>query len=72
MPVQKLESFRVDTKKIIFSKGPIHLVDVNVRMRDGKVLSRQIIEHPGAAVIIPRRQKDSFILRSRLLFIAAT
>jgi ADP-ribose pyrophosphatase len=62
--------YKIKKKKLIFSKGPIHLVDCEVRMENGKVLSRQILEHPGAVVIIPRISKDSYILVRQFRFAA--
>ena len=63
-------NFKVTSKKVVFSKGPIHLVDCDVRMPDGRVLSRQIIEHPGAVVIVPKPSKDQFILIRQFRFAA--
>ena len=60
--------FFVKTRKVIFSKGPAHLVDCQVHMRDGKVLSRQILEHPGSVVIIPRIAPDRYLLIRQFRF----
>lgn len=57
-------------RRVIFSKGPIHLVDCDVQMPSGKVLSRQILEHPGAVVIIPKLGKDRYILIRQFRFAA--
>lgn len=65
-----MKKFEVKTRKVIFSRGPIHLVDCQVRMGDGKVLSRQIIEHPGAVVIIPKSGRDRFLLIRQFRFAA--
>lgn len=70
MKKSKEKLFSVRHRKVIFSKGPIHLVDVDVQMGNGKVLSRQIIEHPGAVVIIPRLDQDHFILVRQFRFAA--
>lgn len=59
--------FSVKKKKVIFSKGPIHLLDCDVRMGN-RTLSRQIIEHPGSIVIIPRISKDRYILIRQFRF----
>lgn len=64
------KSYHVTQKKVIFSKGPIHLVDVDVRMASGKKLSRQILEHPGAVVIIPKIEKDRYLLIRQFRFAA--
>jgi len=56
------KSYHVFEKKVVFSKGPIRLVDCKVRTPHGKVLSRQILEHPGCVVIIPRDDKGRYLL----------
>ncbi len=69
-------SFSVRKRKVIFSKGPIHLVDCDVRLREknkaGKqevlFFSRQIIEHPGAVVIIPRTSRGRYLLIRQFRF----
>lgn len=64
------KKFSVQKRKVVFSKGPIHLVDCLVRMPGGKTLSRQILEHPGAVVIIPRSGKNRFLLIRQFRFAA--
>ena len=54
--------YRVFDKKVIFSKGPIRLVACKVRTPQGKVLSRQILEHPGCVVIVPRMADGKYAL----------
>ena len=54
--------YQVFDKKVLFSKGPICLVDCKVRTPFGKVLSRQVLEHPGCVVIIPRTASGKYIL----------
>ncbi len=49
-------------KKTIYSKGPICLVSCDFEMPDGRILSRQILEHPGCVVIIPKTASGRFIL----------
>ncbi len=56
------KQYRVFKKKVIFSKGPIRLVDCKVQTPHGKVLSRQVLEHPGCVVIIPRTDAGNYIL----------
>ncbi|MSR76863.1 MAG: NUDIX hydrolase [Candidatus Omnitrophica bacterium] len=68
----KQKTFKVTQRKIIFSKGPIHLIDADVTMPSGLRLSRQIIEHPGAVVIIPQWAPDHFILVRQFRFAART
>ncbi|MCM8775614.1 MAG: NUDIX hydrolase [Candidatus Omnitrophica bacterium] len=65
-------SFRVTKKKVIFSKGPIHLVDCMVRMPDGRLLSRQILKHPGSVVIIPRLRLNRYVLIRQFRFATGT
>ena len=62
--------FEVKKRKVIFSKGPIHLVDCEVRMPSGKILSRQILEHGGAVVIIPKAGADRYVLIRQFRFAA--
>ena len=56
------KQYRVIKKKVIFSKGPIHLVDCDIHTPHGKVLSRQILEHPGCVVIIPKTSSGKYVL----------
>jgi ADP-ribose pyrophosphatase len=65
---RKSKKFKVKKRKVLFSKGPIRLVDYEVLMPGGKVLSRQILEHDGAVVIIPRVAKNRFILIRQFRF----
>lgn len=64
------KGFSVKQRKVIFSKGPIHLVDCEVKMPSGNLLSRQIIEHPGAVVIIPEIRPSHYILIKQFRFAA--
>ena len=66
--MKKNRSFRVQSRRVIFSKGPIHLVDCSVRMSGGRVISRQVLEHPGAVVILPRVARDRYILIRQFRF----
>ncbi len=70
--MKRKHKFQVRRRKVVFSKGPIHLVDCEVRMPDGKILSRQVLEHPGAVVIIPKIGPDRFILIRQFRFAART
>ena len=56
------KKYRVFEKKVIFSKGPIRLIDCKVQTPHGKVLSRQVLEHPGCVVMIPRTATGKYIL----------
>lgn len=56
------KEYRVIKKKVIFSKGPIRLVDCVIHTPEGKILSRQILEHPGCVVIVPRTKAGKYIL----------
>ncbi|MBP9866426.1 MAG: NUDIX hydrolase [Candidatus Omnitrophica bacterium] len=66
----KKKPWIVKKRKVIFSKGPIHLVDCDVHMPEGLQLSRQIIEHPGAVVIIPQVAPDRYLLIRQFRFAA--
>ena len=68
--MKKTKSYRVSQRKVVFSKGPIHLVDCLVRMSSGRVLTRQILEHPGSVVMIPRAGQDRYILVRQFRFAA--
>ncbi len=63
-------NFSVKQSKVVFSKGPIHLVDCEVKMPSGTILSRQIIEHPGAVVIIPEIKPGRYFLIRQFRFAA--
>jgi len=68
----------VKKRKVVFSKGPIHLVDCDVTLpavnRKGKreviKISRQIIEHPGAVVVIPQIGSNRYLLIRQFRFAA--
>lgn len=62
------KQYRVFEKKVIFSKGPVQLVACKVRTPHGKVLLRQILEHPGCVVIIPRTDAGKYILVKQYRF----
>lgn len=61
--------FKVKKRRVVFSKGPVHLVDCKVRVGD-RVLSRQILEHPGSVVIIPKIGPDRYLLVRQFRFAA--
>ena len=56
------KKYSVFKKRVIFSKGPIRLVDCKIRTPYGKILSRQVLEHPGCVVIIPRTKAGKYVL----------
>ena len=62
--------FKTLSKKIVYKKGPITLVDCEVVMPNGIKLSRQILEHPGAVVIIPKLGPDRYVLIRQFRFAA--
>lgn len=64
------KKFRVTKRKVIFSQGFVRLVDCLVQMPSGKILSRQIMEHGGAVVIIPKAGPDRYILIRQFRFAA--
>ena len=61
-------AFRVIKRKLIFSKGPIRLLDCDIRMPGGRKLSRQVLGRTDAVVILPRIEKDRFILIRQFRF----
>lgn len=64
----KKKQYRIKKSKTVFRKGPIHLVDYDIQMPSGRKLSRQILEHSGSAVIIPRLSRDQYILIRQFRF----
>ncbi len=68
--MKKKRKFTVKKRKVMFSKGPIHLVDCLVSTHGGPTLSRQILEHPGSVVIIPKVDKNKYILIRQFRFAA--
>ncbi len=70
MKLKSNRAFHVKQRKVVFSKGPIHLVDCEVSMPNGRILSRQILEHPGSVVIIPKVAKDRYLLIRQFRFAA--
>ena len=66
----KKKAYAVKSRKVVFSKGPVHLVDCEVRLSSGRILSRQIIEHPGSVVIIPRFEDGRYGLIRQFRFAA--
>ncbi len=66
---RKKYSFQILKRKVVFSKGPMHLVDCAVK-EGGRLVSRQILEHPGSVVIIPKLAPDRYILIRQFRFAA--
>lgn len=64
----KKTSYKVIHKKTLFSKAPIFLVDCKIQTPSGKILRRQILEHPGCVVIIPRTDSGKYILVKQYRF----
>ena len=64
------KNFSVKKRKVIFSRGFVRLVDCEVRMPSGKILSRQIMEHDGAVVIIPKTRTGRYLLIRQFRFAA--
>ena len=67
-PQAKKQKFRVIERALIFQKGPIQLVDCRIQMASGKIISRQIFEHPGSVVIIPKITRNKFIIIRQFRF----
>ncbi|MDD5218741.1 MAG: NUDIX hydrolase [Candidatus Omnitrophica bacterium] len=68
--VNPVRKFKIIQKKVIFPKWPVYLADYKIAMPNGRILSRQIIEPPGAAVIIPKMGKDRYLLIKQFRFAA--
>jgi ADP-ribose pyrophosphatase len=64
------KTYEVRRRRVVFSKGPVRLVDCEVRMASGKVLSRQILEHPGSVVILARTRRRRYLLVRQFRFAA--
>lgn len=64
------KKFTVHSRKVIYQKGPITLVDCDVSTAGGKRLSRQILEHNGAVVILPKAGPDRYLLIRQFRFAA--
>ncbi len=64
------DKFKILSREVVYQKGPITLVDCKVAMPNGMKLSRQILEHPGAVVIIPKLDRDKFVLIRQFRFAA--
>ena len=64
------KKYDVLKRRVIFSKGPIRLVDCEILMPDGRILFRQILEHPGAVVIIPKLGRNRYLLIRQFRFAA--
>ena len=56
------KTYKILKKSTLFSEGPIHLVNYQVRTPLGKILSRQVLEHPGCVAIIPQTASGKFVL----------
>lgn len=65
-----MKKYTVHSRKVVYSKGPITLVDCDVSTIGGKRLSRQILEHPGAVVIIPKTASGKYLLVKQFRFAA--
>lgn len=64
------KTFKVLSQKVVYEKGPIRLVDSQVQMPNGMKLSRQILEHSGAVVIIPQFGPGRYALIRQFRFAA--
>ena len=60
--------YRILQKKTIFSKGPIHLMDYKIRTPDRRILSKQVLTHPGCVVINPRTDSGKYVLVKQYRF----
>ena len=58
-------------KETIFSGRKVRLSVADVEMPDGSVVSREIVEHPGAVVILPLFDDGTVLLEDHYRFIVA-
>ncbi len=56
------KTFQTIKKRVVFSKGAVKLVDCDIKTSAGKILSRQVIEHPGCVVMIPKTADGKYLL----------
>ena len=68
--MNKKQGFKILKTRSVFKKGPVHLLDCDVKLAHGTHLSRQILKHPGAAVVLPRLDKDRYLLVRQFRFAA--
>ncbi len=66
----KKSRFKVIRRRTIFSKGPIRLLDCTIRMPGGKSISRQVLDHTDAVVILPRKSRGRYLLIRQFRFAA--
>ena len=66
--VSKHPGYRVVSKRKVFGKGPIQVLDCDVQVGRKPSLSRQILEHPGSVVIFPQLSPKYFILIRQFRF----
>jgi ADP-ribose pyrophosphatase len=64
------KDLRVKSRKIVYQKGPICVVDALLRLPNGRKVSRQILAHPGAVVIIPELKTNQYILVKQFRYAA--
>ena len=68
--MKRKKPFHVKKRRILFSKGPVCWVDCTISMPDGRAISRQILEHPGAVVMIPQIRPGCYLLIRQFRFAA--
>ncbi len=59
---------KVLSREIVFEKGPIRVADCQLQMSKNQIISRQILEHPGSVVIIPRIAQSQYYLIRQLRY----
>ena len=53
---------KVLSREIVFEKGPLKVADCKLQIGEGAVISRQILEHPGSVVIVPKIDAEHYYL----------
>ena len=62
--------FTVVSRKIVFGKGPIRVLDCKIRLPSKRLISRQILDHPGSVVIIARTAHNRYLMVRQFRFAA--
>lgn len=64
------KAYKILKQKKIFSKKFIHLIDYTLELADKRKVRRQIFEHPGSVVVIPKVSRNRYLLIRQFRFAA--
>lgn len=64
------QKFTVVSRKIVFRKGPILVLDCKIRLPSKRMISRQILDHPGSVVIIAKTSRNRYLMVRQFRFAA--